>query len=278
MNALPLVFTDLDGTLLDHHSYSYRDAVPQLRRLTRLGVPVVPISSKTRVEVERLRDELSLDGPYVVENGAAVCVPVGYFDTAPDGVVEKAGLWVREWCEPRAHWLALLDKLRDEFPDEFENFAHAGVAGIVSMTGLSEAQARDANTREYSEPVRWQGTSPRKQAFIERLQNAGATVLAGGRFLAVAGHCDKGRALAWLRQCFCHAHPGHHIHDLAAGDSENDVAMLEEAETALLVRSPVHEFPALQRTRGVMYSKDYGPGGWAEGVARWLEQLSSARD
>jgi mannosyl-3-phosphoglycerate phosphatase family protein len=243
-----------------------------------MGVPVVPVSSKTRAEIERLRDELSLDGPYVVENGAAACVPVGYFDTAPDGVVEKAGLWVREWCEPRTRWLGLLNELREEFPGEFENFAHAGIAGIVSMTGLSETQALDANTREYSEPVRWQGTPQRKRAFLERLSKGGADVLAGGRFIAVAGHCDKGRALAWLRQCFSQAHPGCRIHDLAAGDSENDVAMLEEAETALLVRSPVHEFPALQRTRGVMYSKDYGPGGWAEGVARWLEQLTPVRD
>ena len=50
-----LVFTDLDGSLLDHHNYSYSDALPQLRQLERRGIPVIPASSKTRVEIERLR-------------------------------------------------------------------------------------------------------------------------------------------------------------------------------------------------------------------------------
>ena len=47
--------------------------------------------------------------------------------------------------------------------------------------------------------------------------------------------------------------------------------MLEAAETALLVRSPVHEFPPLQRTSGFIHSEGSGPEGWAEGVALWLE-------
>ena len=50
-----LVFTDLDGSLLDHHSYSYRDALPQLHVLDRADIPVIPASSKTRAEIARLR-------------------------------------------------------------------------------------------------------------------------------------------------------------------------------------------------------------------------------
>lgn len=273
MKALPLVFTDLDGSLLDHRSYSYRDALPQLRRLARMEVPVIPVSSKTRAEIAHLRDELALDGAFIVENGAAVCIPVGYFATAPEGVAERDGLWVREWCQPREHWLQILADLHCEFPDEFDNFERAGVAGIMAMTGLSEQQAEAANTREYSEPVKWLGSPRRQQAFVECLREKGAEVLQGGRFLGVSGSCDKGLALAWLRDLFHEAHPEHNIHDLAVGDSDNDVAMLEVAETALVVRSPVHDFPALQRTQGVMYSTDFGPAGWAEGVARWLAYL-----
>ena len=43
-----LVFTDLDGTLLDHHSYSHAAALPGLERLRGLEVPVIPVTSKTR--------------------------------------------------------------------------------------------------------------------------------------------------------------------------------------------------------------------------------------
>ena len=44
-----LVFTDLDGSLLDHHTYSYRDALPQLHRLEHRGIPVVPATHPLRL-------------------------------------------------------------------------------------------------------------------------------------------------------------------------------------------------------------------------------------
>ena len=59
--------------------------------------------------------------------------------------------------------------------------------------------------------------------------------------------------------------------DLAIGDSENDCPMLEAAETALLIRSPVHDFPTLAKVDGVLHSQRYGPAGWAQGVLQWLQ-------
>ena len=275
MGSLLLVFTDLDGSLLDHHSYDYRDALPQLRRLARRGVPVVPASSKTRAEVERLREELDLHGPFIAENGAAAFIPVGFFRVRPPCVEERDGFWVKAWSAPRYQWLEVLAGLRGEFADEFDCFSSAGTTGVMAMTGLSAAAAADANAREYSEPVKWLGSERRKQVFLERLRACGASVLEGGRFLSVSGDCDKGRALTWLRGAFQREYPDRTIHDLAVGDGDNDIAMLEAAGTALLVRSPVHDFPRLSRHEGVMCSTDYGPAGWSEGVARWLQRTAT---
>jgi len=266
-----LVFTDLDGSLLDHSTYSYRDAVPQLHRLEHLGIPVIPASSKTRVEIEHLRAELGNNHPFIAENGAAVFIPPGYFHSQPSGTVEQDGYWVREFCAPRSQWLAVLESLLSLYPGEFEYFYRAGTAGIMQMTNLPEARAEEANRREYSEPVQWLGSAARRREFIASLGMRGASVLQGGRFLTVSGDFDKGRALAWLREVFRQQNPGSSFSDLAIGDSANDLAMLEAAQTALLVRSPVHEFPTLKRSSGVLYSVDYGPSGWAEGVAHWLE-------
>ena len=265
-----LVFTDLDGSLLDHHTYSYQYALPQLHRLERLGIPVIPATSKTRLEIEHLRVALGNANPFIVENGAAVFIPVGYFDSQPVATVEREGYWVREFSAPREKWLGILRALSGEFAGEYDYFFQAGAAGIVRMTNLPEARALEANQREYSEPVQWLGDEARKAEFISCLAARGASVLQGGRFLAVSGDCDKGRALAWLRQVYRQAKPGTLCHDLAIGDSGNDCAMLEAAETALLVRSPVHKFPVLQRADGIICSTDYGPAGWAEGVACWL--------
>jgi mannosyl-3-phosphoglycerate phosphatase len=273
-----MLFTDLDGSLLDHHSYSFEPARPMLQALEDRGVPVVPTSSKTRAEIEQIRSELGNRHPFIVENGAAVFIPCGYFPRQPEGTVEREGYWVYECSAGRSQWLQLLAGLETGYPGEYEYFYRAGPAGIATMTGLGPAAAELANQREYSEPVQWLGSEARKLDFAVQLSAAGANPLQGGRFLTVAGDCDKGRALAWLREAYRGAWNLKQVHDLAAGDSGNDVAMLEAAQTALVIRSPVHDFPQLKRTEGVIYSTQPGPQGWAEGVERWLESQTPTAD
>ena len=40
-----MVFTDLDGTLLDHDTYAFDAARPALAALTARAIPVVPVTS-----------------------------------------------------------------------------------------------------------------------------------------------------------------------------------------------------------------------------------------
>jgi mannosyl-3-phosphoglycerate phosphatase len=58
-----VVFTDLDGSLLDFDHYSFEGARLSLERLKRHHIPVVFTTSKTRREVEVLRQEMGIDAP-----------------------------------------------------------------------------------------------------------------------------------------------------------------------------------------------------------------------
>ena len=75
-----IVFTDLDGSLLDGTTYSYEAATPALTALREQGIPLVLVSSKTRAEMEPLRQRLVHHDPFIVENGGAVFIPHGLFD------------------------------------------------------------------------------------------------------------------------------------------------------------------------------------------------------
>lgn len=273
---MALVFTDLDGSLLDHHTYSFDAALPTLAKLEQAGVPVVAVTSKTRVEIERIRADIANHHPFVVENGAAIYIPTDYFAALPEGARAQGDYWVMAFSPERQKWLDILASLETEFAGEFDYFHRAGVAGIVEMTGLSAAEAALANQREYSEPVKWLGSEERKAQFVTALQSRGAHPLQGGRFLTLAGDCDKGRALARLRDVYAAQEGDVMIHDIAIGDSNNDIAMLEAAETALVIKSPAHVYPPLQRKGGVIYSDGFGPVGWAEGVSQWLGESASA--
>jgi len=63
MNSL-IVFTDLDGTLLDHHDYSYAAALPALQLLAQSNTPLIFNTSKTASEVEQLRTEMDNRLPF----------------------------------------------------------------------------------------------------------------------------------------------------------------------------------------------------------------------
>lgn len=257
-----LVFTDLDGTLLDHHSYSFAAASAMIDKLRLSQIPIIPNTSKTFAELKQIRLDINLDGPFIVENGAAVYIPIGYFATQPEDTFSHNGFWVKEFTKPRREWLALLNKVKATFIGEFEHFTSMTTNQISAVTGLSSQQANHANTREYGEPVLWLSSTASKQLFIKALQDLGAHPLQGGRFLHVSGDCNKGQALLWLQGQYSKQQTIPTI-SIALGDGQNDIAMLEAANIAVRILSPVNPPPILNKLKDVYTSKDYGPRGWS---------------
>ncbi len=275
-NAIYLVVTDLDGTLLDHDDYSYDAALPALQLLEELRIPVVLASSKTRSEILALREELGNEHPFIVENGAAVYVPEGYFAGAPDGCMSADGFLFREFVPRRDTWTALLATLRERFPGSFQDFATAGIDELVAMTGLSREQAARANEREYSEPVQWRGSDTDLEVFLGALGEAGARCLRGGRFISVAGDSDKGMAWRWLREQYRRAAASHEVFDLGLGDGQNDAPLLEVTHRAALIPARGRPLPRLERTEGILLPTGYGPEAWAFAARDWLRELYTA--
>ena len=74
-----LIFSDLDGTLLDHHDYSFESASAALALISKLEIPLILNSSKTEVEIRAIRKNLNNNDPFVVENGAVFYIPGGVF-------------------------------------------------------------------------------------------------------------------------------------------------------------------------------------------------------
>lgn len=268
--SLKLVFSDLDGSLLDHDTYSHAAAAPALQRLDQHHIPLILVSSKTRVEIERLRSDLNNSHPFISENGAAVFVPKALSAEQPADTRDFGEYWAYETVRRRQHWLDILASVGESFEGEYQTFFAAGADGIQIMTGLDESSAKAANQRDYSEPVAWLGTESRKREFVAQLTDAGATVQQGGRFLSVSGACNKGKALNWLKSKYRRWSRETEIEDIAIGDGENDIPMLQAAKTALLIRSPAHEFPSFESTGTILKSQSFGPSGWYEGVMDWL--------
>ena len=269
-----VIYTDLDGSLLNHQDYSHAAADALLDELEQQGIPVIPVSSKTRAELVELRSELGNTHPFIVENGAAVFIPGDYFEKQPAGTLQQDGFFVREFSLPRSYWLQKLETVARQYRRDYTGFEALSNDDIVRLTGLDPDAARRAAQREYGEPLRWKGDEERKTAFIRLMEQHGATILQGGRFMHVSGDCDKGRALRWLNAQFAKAWDTPPV-CIAIGDSHNDIAMLEAADHAVIIRSPSHEPPALARSDGVYLTEAFGPAGWDEGVRERLKTINS---
>ena len=72
-----VVFTDLDGTLLEEDGSLSKDARAALGTLRTRGVRVVPLTSKTRLELARWLEELGGERWGAFENGAGLMTPSG---------------------------------------------------------------------------------------------------------------------------------------------------------------------------------------------------------
>ena len=267
-----LIASDLDGTLLDHHDYSWEAAKPALSACEHQGIPVILNTSKTLAEVDVLSAELGLSMPVVVENGSALIFPADWpvdLSLTSHGMTAHEGRWEQLFGAERSQLLAFLVEVRQRQDWRFEGFADWSIGDIVMQTGLDEASASRAARKQFSEPFIWHDSDDALDQFTQLAQQTGFDVLKGGRFFHLQGRTDKAKPLLWLLQHIHRLFPleSEHTPELVClGDNHNDVAMLNAADWPICVRSPVAPFPVLSTQRPVTQTQAEGPAGWNEAV------------
>ena len=263
-----LVVTDLDGSLLDHHSYDFSPAAPWLARLKQLGVPVIPVTSKTRAELVTLRESLGLTAtPFVAENGAVIGLPPGWCHARLDRPGSgRDGVVVKHTGVDVGFIRARLNVWRTRLGVRFTRMSELDITEVMSLTGLDETRARAARQREGSEPLIWQDDDNALKNFRLALEGDGLMLTQGGRFWHVMGNAsDKGSAVDWLIKRFT-ALRGRPPLSLGLGDGPNDVSMLEAVDQAVVIKG-CHELAVTPSNEALYRTRAAGPAGWAEGVA-----------
>jgi mannosyl-3-phosphoglycerate phosphatase len=270
-----LIVTDLDGTLIDHDTYSAEPARPALDAAARDGVPVVPCSSKTRAEMHRLVADLRLPPvPLVAENGSLVWLPPRW-PVMPDDAVAAPGTpgglvilgTPSEQLRPRLAALGAAVGLR------LRPLSAMAVDEIVARTGLAHEGAALAQAREFSEPFVCEPDDVPLEVLQAAARDLGVRVTRGGRFFHLLGQTDKGRAVGVLR-----AVSGRATRLLGIGDAPNDLSLLAACDDAAIVPQPgrgIHPdlAGALPDARRAPLP---GPAGWNIVVLDWLHDTAGS--
>ncbi len=252
-----IVFTDLDGTLIDHDTYKWDAARSALNALKQISAGVVLASSKTAAEIAPLRRELDLDHwPAIVENGAGL-LPTNTHDIEGGSRYRDLRL--------------VLDEVPAALRGYFNGFGDASVAKVAQMTGLTRDAAALAKTRQFSEPGEWTGTAAQKDEFVQALAALGVIAQQGGRFLTLS---FGGNKVDRMREVIDTYHPQTTV---ALGDAPNDVKMLEHAQFGIVIPNPHRPaIPALKgETEGRIIRANFaGPLGWNEAILNLLTRLN----
>jgi mannosyl-3-phosphoglycerate phosphatase len=266
MNPAPqdVVITDLDGTLLDHATYSFDGARPALELLDRRRIPVIYCSSKTRREIEHWRQVTGNRHPFIVENGGAVIIPRGYFHAAVPRAEECGEFAAVRLGDPYPALVEALAAASRESGCRVRGFHDMSVDEVARECDLPASAAELAKAREYDEPflVADPEKAPELLAAIVRL---GKRCTRGGRFFHITGDNDKAAAVRILLDAY--RADGHAVRSVGIGDGLNDAAFLNAADEAILIRTPwIEELQAA--VPGGRPTSLPGPRGWNEAVLR----------
>jgi mannosyl-3-phosphoglycerate phosphatase len=224
-----VVFTDLDGTLLEPDGSACQQVQSALAELCERNVPVCPLTSKTAAELTAIREMLDLGTPAGFENGAGVL--------HGDGTSELQAAAV-----PLPRLVSILERARRETGAPVRSILELADEELAALTGLGGQALRAARARQATLPLvvdsAWD--DPLRRA-LEPFPNL--RIVRGNRFLHLQGDHDKSTVLARLSDLV----DNRRGLTVACGDSPNDAELLARADIAVIVPGVEGPHPELVR-------------------------------
>jgi mannosyl-3-phosphoglycerate phosphatase len=265
-----VVFTDLDGTLLDYSTYSFEKALPALDLIRQRAIPLIVCSSKTRTEIEHYREKLANTHPFISENGGGIFIPKKYFASplsiASYPIDEEADY---DMIKLGARYSSLRKAVKELQREGFEiiGFGDMTSRELADMTNMNIEEAEMAKKRDFDEPFIYRGPHHGLPRLLSSINQKGFT-FTQGRFFHILGNSDKGVAVSILIDLYKRKY--RNLGTIALGDSPNDLPMLESVDFPVLVQKqdgtydPQVDIPNLTRVDGI------GPEGWNRAILEFM--------
>ena len=220
MNSLTLVFSDINGTLIDFDTYAYDGSFKAVQQLKAAGIPLILCSSNNKAEIQPLREAFGLHEPFIVENGSAIY--------NADGTL----LWQGAL---RKKIQSAIQSIREETGLVFETFADIAPERIRQETNRPDASAELALQHQHSELVVTRFDDKDFQLLRIACQRHGYDAVRGKQYINItAPGVNKGSAIR--RMVKYYLDQGKTISTIGIGDNVNDISMFKVVDRAFLVQ------------------------------------------
>lgn len=254
-----VLFSDLDGTLLDLNSYSFNKSIDAVKSVQNAKIPIVFCSSKTRMEQEFYRKKFGVKHPFIVENGSAIFIPRAYFKSKiPFNTYLTEDYEVIQLGDPVSQIRHEIQKLRGELDLDFQCYFDLPPEEVSLFTALNLSEAKRAMLREFSETIL---NGRVNDSFLRRLKRRGFSSIPGSKFhTIVSKNADKGKAIQILLDIY--QREWGEVESIGVGDSQNDLEMFKAVNDPYIVQRPDGQWTDL-KDDSIKKVSGVGPEGWA---------------
>ncbi len=261
-----VIFSDLDATLLDESTYSYKEALDVIELLKNSGYPLIFCTSKTAAETFEIVKKLNLKDGFSVENGGATFIGRKYesfikrkhraFETVGEFFKIEHGIRIERLIE-------VFSEAKEKANLNASSIFELGIEEFKKATNLKGYSAELAFRREYDLPfVIEDKDSSKLKAFIEFIHRKKLKITKGGRFYHLTGNHTKGDSVRVFLEIFWEVLGD--FYTIALGDSENDFEMLSFADYPVVIpsKSLKHNRYLTEKLKNPILSSESGSQGW----------------
>ena len=263
MTSKIIIFTDLDGTLLDRDTFKFDKIQGYLKDLISKDICIIPNSSKTHQEIKIFNKELDENLSYVVENGAAIY----NLNLINSSLPEKISL-SRENDEILK---VFENKISNKFRSKCKFIKNLGMNKQMTVLGLPKEKIKASLNREYSIPLLFEGSKFDKIELFKSVNDVGLSLMEGGRVINLCDKVSKAQAMKNVIKVFKKVIK-EKLLTIGVGDNYNDLDMLKNSDIPCLVFNDKFTLERIN-INNCLVSKKPAPEGWEEVVKLALDKI-----
>ena len=125
--------------------------------------------------------------------------------------------------------------------------------------------------RDYSLPIKFNGTEIEKNEFIKNMKYSGLTIQTGGRIMNVCDNVNKSKAMSKALQLI-RKQLDDEIITIGVGDNENDIEMIKQTDYPCLVKNENFD-SSLINIDNLIKSDEPSPKGWSDVIKTALQKI-----
>ena len=260
-----LIFTDLDGSLLDKETFKFDVIKDYFKELVRNGIIIIPNSSKTEAELLDFNEQNNLDLSFITENGSSIHGLNKIHHNLPDKIIISRTInEIRNVYE---------ENISLDFKNKTTHILELEIEVQQKILGLPLDKIKLAIKRDHSLPIKFNGTEIEKKEFIKILKNSGLTIQTGGRIMNVCDNVNKSIAMSKALQLI-RKQLDDEVITIGVGDNENDIEMIKQTDYPCLVKNENFD-SSLINIDNLIKSTEPSPNGWADVIKTAIQKIKT---